>query len=96
MTMTITIANEIANNHSILNNMALVTEIDEQAAQIISGGQFSHQEVFAFEDEDKDGIEPEDNGAQQAVAIQRRWNYRNRNRNRNRNRSRNRNRDYYC
>lgn len=83
-----TIANELCNNQSILNNIALVTEIDEKAAEIISGGQFSHQEVFAFEDEEKEGIEPEENVAQQGVAIQRRWNNRNRNRNRNRHRDR--------
>jgi predicted HNH restriction endonuclease len=82
--MTITIANKIANNQSILNNIALVTEIDEQAAEILSGGQFSNNELFALEDEDKEGVEPEENVAKQSFGMQRRWNDRNRNRNRNR------------
>ncbi|MBE9001912.1 hypothetical protein IQ274_27855 [Nostoc sp. LEGE 12447] len=49
--MAITIATTLLNNQSILENIALVEEIDEQAAEIISGGQSGNllnKEIYAF------------------------------------------------
>ncbi|QYX32030.1 hypothetical protein [Sphaerospermopsis torques-reginae] len=51
--MSITIATSFLHNQSILENIALVEEIDEQAAEIISGGQFANllsKEVYALDD----------------------------------------------
>lgn len=51
--MSITIATSFLHNQSILENIALVEEIDEQAAEIISGGQFANllsKEIYALDD----------------------------------------------
>ena len=50
--MAITIEKTLLNNQSILQNIALVQEIDEQAAEIISGGQ-SNKEIYVFDDDDE-------------------------------------------
>ncbi|QFS49094.1 hypothetical protein [Nostoc sphaeroides] len=55
--MAITIATTLLSNQSILENIALVEEIDEQAAEIISGGQsvnFLNTGISSFEDDDDD------------------------------------------
>ncbi|MBC1218620.1 hypothetical protein GNF10_25195 [Nostoc sp. UCD121] len=53
--MAITIKPTLLNNQSILENIALVEEIHEQAAEIISGGQSGNlfnKEISAFEGDD--------------------------------------------
>ncbi|MFM2061235.1 MAG: hypothetical protein RLZZ507_905 [Cyanobacteriota bacterium] len=51
--MSITIASSFLHNQRILENIALVEEIDEQAAEIISGGQSANllsKEIYALDD----------------------------------------------
>jgi hypothetical protein len=50
--MAITIEKTLLNNQSILHNIASVEELDEQAAEIISGGQ-SNKEIYVFDDDDE-------------------------------------------
>ena len=60
--MAITIATTLLSNQSILENIALVEEIDEQAAEIISGGQsvnLLNRGISSLEDDD-DVITPID------------------------------------
>ncbi|MBD2293522.1 hypothetical protein H6G06_08480 [Anabaena sphaerica FACHB-251] len=55
--MAITIAKTLLSNQSILENIALVEEIDEQAAEIISGGQsvnLLNTGISSFEDDEND------------------------------------------
>jgi hypothetical protein len=86
--MAITVEKTLLNNQSILHNIALVQELDEQAAEIISGGQ-SNKEIYVFDDED-DPVEDNTKQANLGFGAQRRSRrrdgYRDRNRNRNRNR----------
>jgi hypothetical protein len=55
--MAITIATTLLSNQSILEKIALVEEIDEQAAEIISGGQSANLlniGISGFEDDEND------------------------------------------
>ncbi|MEH2049839.1 hypothetical protein [Nostoc sp.] len=79
--MAITIEKTLLNNQSILQNIALVEEIGEAAAEIISGGQSVNKQVYAFDNQDNKGeepiVEPEQGNSQQAIlgfGAQRRWN----------------------
>ena len=59
--MGITIKQTLLNNQSILENIALVEEIDEQAAEIISGGKsvnLLNKKISAFEETEPEN--PED------------------------------------
>ncbi|MBS3025992.1 MAG: hypothetical protein HCA25_02555 [Dolichospermum sp. DET50] len=80
--MAITIEKTLLNNQSILQNIALVQEIDEQAAEIISGGQ-SNKEISVFDGED-DPIVENTNKANLGFGTQRRSRRRDGYRDRNR------------
>jgi hypothetical protein len=69
--MAITIENTLSNNQSILQNIALVEELDEQAAEIISGGKslngsLPNKQISGFEDKKGEEDEPEIGTVQQA------------------------------
>ena len=70
--MAITIEKTLLNNQSILQNIALVQEIDEQAAEIISGGQ-SNKEIYVFGDGDDPNPDPDPDPNPLGFGAQRRF-----------------------